>query len=615
MDLTDWDNPSPEHRPLPIKHSLTHDADWKGWVARAAQRGYGGVVTNVSWQAPYLESPEAWERLREVVSACADHRLRVWLYDELGFPSGAAGGHVLRADPTFEAQCLADTGRVSSRFTVMPAFENTPAANMGHLVRRCANIMDDKAMGSFLEATYEAYRRELGPSFRHVECFFTDEPSLVAYHTQVDPARFEQLEIVIDKPDLNLKPLARIPWVVDLPARFKQRYRKELGPLIPLLFEGNSAAARSVRRQYWGLVADLVKGRYFGRLGRWCARNGVAFSGHLLCEEGLWLRIILDGNALACLREMQVPGMDLLSSRPEGVFDAQYWLTALQPASAALHNGTRRVMSEVSDFEQSLGWIKRPAATLPEIKATAAWQAALGVTEFTLYYDTDGWSEADCRSYCDYVGRLNALLREANPSPTVALYYPLAELREDFTPSTKAANEVIYPERFSALNRAFDQAGRWLLEHQYGFALIDEEALRWARCEDGHLVVGGGRFDVLVLPEGAALPELRRIGPWLKEAGRVVHDVAAVAGRTRPVVEVSGDSSRLLCTAFRREGGSIIAMVNVGSQPYEGDCILPAAGGWRVLDPATGVITDVVATDGMLRLRLESFEARLLVRG
>jgi dTDP-4-amino-4,6-dideoxygalactose transaminase len=106
-------------------------------------------------------------------------------------------------------------------------------------------------------------------------------------------------------------------------------------------------------------------------------------------------------------------------------------------------------MTEVSDFSQNMS--KQGPASREQLTATAAWQAAMGVTEFTLYYNRAARPPADYRAYCNFVGRLNALLREANPQPSVLLYYPIYDVWGEFLPvAEKLCREVlslpVYPE-------------------------------------------------------------------------------------------------------------------------------------------------------------------------
>jgi hypothetical protein len=76
-------------------------------------RGFGGVATNVPFTG-YLEDPAAWERLEPAIAAVREADGALWLYDEEGYPSGAAGGIVLRDHPEYEALGLLCVDGVTS---------------------------------------------------------------------------------------------------------------------------------------------------------------------------------------------------------------------------------------------------------------------------------------------------------------------------------------------------------------------------------------------------------------------------------------------------------------------------------------------------------------------
>ena len=158
---------------------------------------------------------------------------------------------------------------------------------------------------------------------------------------------------VADPLDPNVQPLPSVPWVADLPDLYRQRYGQDLVAVRKSLFEGDTDADRQVRRQYWALVTDLLADRYFGQIQRWARAHSVASSGHILWEEELLHHAALEGNSLKMLSRMDIPGLDVLSSDPEAVIHTG-WMTAVLPASAALLNGRRLVMTEVSDFAETM---------------------------------------------------------------------------------------------------------------------------------------------------------------------------------------------------------------------------------------------------------------------
>jgi hypothetical protein len=360
------------------------------------------------------------------------------------------------------------------------------------------------------------------------------------------------------------------------------------------LFAGDSDADRHVRRQFWGLIADLVADRYFGQLERWCGQHHIASSGHTLWEENPLHHVPLEGDALKVLRRMQIPGLDVLSSDPEAVVYGS-WLTALLPESAALVEGRRRVMTEVSDFAQTQAG-KGPAS-LSEMQATAGWQAALGVTEFTLYYEAAKRPAAEYRAYMDYVGRLNAVLRSARPTPSVLLYYPIYDLWAEYLPVAEPLKLESQSGRARQLVHSFLHLGQQLLVAQVPFALADHEVLAGAEVREGKLRIGNQAFSVFVLPAGASLPEAagRVIERFKSAGGRVVRVDAEgqpippeALAKESGVGRLQPQSDRIVLGRFVRDGRAILLLVNVGAKDYRGSVAVEPQTGWSVAYPASG---------------------------
>ncbi|MDK1032456.1 MAG: hypothetical protein QGD94_10650, partial [Planctomycetia bacterium] len=71
--------------------------------------GLGGIC--IMPQSSRLESEylseEFWETVQLIVDEAIRQDMRVWLYDELDYPSGTAGGRVLANHPEYQATGLA----------------------------------------------------------------------------------------------------------------------------------------------------------------------------------------------------------------------------------------------------------------------------------------------------------------------------------------------------------------------------------------------------------------------------------------------------------------------------------------------------------------------------
>jgi hypothetical protein len=638
--LARWSQPPAEDRPLQIIHGFDpRKATPEGvqQMVRGAEpsqvarlglqsyldRGLGGVVCNVAFES-YMRSEESFAALLRTVSGCQKLGMVVWLYDEEGYPSGAAGGLVLKEDPEFEATELAFDAARDDPFIIRPAYEHTHASNNYYAARRYVNLLDDRAIRSFIAHTHDVYWQRLKPYFgTTIQATFTDEPSLIAVCLGQIPEPVRKKVPVVDPIDPSVRPLPAVPWGYDLPKQYRKRYGEDLMAQRRSLFAGESAEDRKVRRQFWGLVADLVAERYFAAIQKWCSRHGIASSGHCLWEEALMHHPALEGNGLKALGFMDIPGLDVLSSDPEAVIHGG-WMTAALPASAALLNGRRRVMTEVSDFSQKMSG--QGPVGLAEMQATAAWQAAWGVTDFTLYYSLADRSAEQYRAYCNYVGRLNAILKPARLAPQVLLYYPVYDLWAEYLPVAEPLRLESQSPRAQRIVRSFMQLGQMLQRSQIPFALIDHEYLAKARAQsEGTLAIKNQRLKALIVPEGVELPPeaARVVERFRKKGGMVIADGAGGAkltgqsliGALRPAYRLSPASDRIALGQFVRDGRPVLLLANVGREPYNGILATDAARAWQHLDPATGAIQPArTEAPGRLRLSLAARQAILLVQ-
>ena len=63
-----------------------------------------GIVVNIYQENGYLENRDNWANFEIAMKEAVRLGFRIWLYDENGYPSGGAGGIVLRDRPEREAK-------------------------------------------------------------------------------------------------------------------------------------------------------------------------------------------------------------------------------------------------------------------------------------------------------------------------------------------------------------------------------------------------------------------------------------------------------------------------------------------------------------------------------
>ena len=597
-----WQSLPSELRPLQIVHGwFAQLPDIDSHAARLKHCGLGGIVSNVH-SPNYLCDEDQWKQFVDSIQAVRTAGLRVWIYDEDGYPSLGAGGVVLDGHRELESFALVYDKDAAEPFSIRPAYEYTHASNNYAAARRYPNPLDAAATKRFLAVTHDQYRTRLGKElFEQVEAFFTDEPSMMGVNIGQIPEE-SRIQVRIDDPlDPNVKLLPMVSWVDDLPDRYRDKYGEDLLPQRKSLFVGNTPEDKRIRRQFWSLLGDLNSERFYGQIQDWCRNAGMslptpqnphvplrlASSGHTLHEENVLCHVPLDGNKLQVLARMDLPGLDMLNSDPMVPFYGG-WKTAGFPCSAAMLTGRRLVMTEVSDFSQKMGGDKKPVE-LTWMQAATAWQAAWGVTEFTLYYRIEDRSEEEYRQYGDFVGRINAVLRNAVPYRPVLLYYPIEILQEEYLPT---AEPFALPTQSAAVQKAvasFERLGGHLTRTQIPFTIVDSAFLSKGEMHDGILEIAESRFHTLLLPDVELPKSVAETINLLRKSGlRILFDQQdKIAFPDVPLLEPA--NPKIVLGSFKRDGYEIYLLTNADQDNvYTGKLNNVTGTQGFILDPQTG---------------------------
>jgi hypothetical protein len=259
---------------------------------------------------------------------------------------------------------------------------------------------------------------------------------------------------------------------------------------------------------------------------------------------------------------------------------------------------------------------------LEEMQATAAWQASWGVTDFTLYYGVGDRPADTCRKYCDYVGRLNAVLKAARPSPQVLLYYPIYDLWAEYLPVAPPLKLDSQSPQAKRIVASFMRMGRMLQRSQIPFSLIDHEHLAATTVQDdGTLAIHGQCYTTLILPEDTDLPPPAEdvVRTFRGRGGRLVVDRSDAQQlpieQLQPGYRISPPTEKIALGQFLRDGHRILLVVNVGSHDFDGHLTGQTSGQWQAMDPATGTIRPCEKDEaGQIPLALTGRQAILLVQ-
>ena len=572
FDPAAFEDPPNEFRPLRLVHGFDRMLTDRNALEGIEERleylqslGVGGIVCNVGTD-DYLMSEKQWEVFRYGLRRAHEMGLVLWLYDEQGYPSGTAGGIVVRSNPEYAALGLACyTQRVDGPAEVVrrlplscKAFEwacaypsdtrptadavtdlsdrvdesgtlrwNAPEGRWTVLYmarrhmyegtfltalprrhtpsRQYINTLDEDAVRAFLRVTHEQYARRTPPElWDDVRAIFTDEPLICYHYTGADPAEEAQDGPVIDRPLFTDRPPA-VPWADDLPDEFRRAAGYDLRPHLAALFTSTAPEARYVRQDFWDVVTSMYSRAYFRQIADWCAEHGTALSGHVLAEENLWGNAMFEGSLFEVLRPMQIPGIDILTADPEAIGD-HVFMAAKTASSVAHVTDKDTVHCECCAFGRLPSGEK---LGLEEFLAQANMLQVMGVNLFTLYQNQRQIGEEAFRRYTDYVGRLSLLLRGGTHVCNVAVLYPVRAGWSCWTPDGRGPApqpETRDLERdFGHLARVYPATCRELAQNQIDFDIVDERAVQEATMADAAMSIADESYPVIVLPAPYAL--------------------------------------------------------------------------------------------------------------
>lgn len=516
--------------------------------------GYAGIVTNVSAKNNYLQDEEEWEVLRFVLEQCGRMDLRVWLYDEKGYPSGGAGGQTVAEDRSYEARALVLLHRLvqpgetaelafphghtrgiaayaypvpdegiqaihvespyrtyavrdtQEKITVVnesgrelllvyfiekPFYEGAHAQHNVCESRRYIDVSNKKAVAAFLRNTYQKYTDHVGDQFTG------NGGGIEAIFTD-EPSYMGKYinaglypDDVYDPFDDTIALYPPVNWGPDVERAFEEKRGYALAPVLLYLFLGKSERAKQVRRDFYQTLTDLYEASFFMQIAEYCKEHGLPFSGHILLEDDIRLHPVFEGNFFSLLRHMTYPGIDMLSSVPE-----KNWADAFTPklvSSVAAAYGRKHVMSESSAH------VEGGKVSKEQMLAAPLLQLALGVDIFTSYYLDTAQPQPDFQVWNRAISGTAERMAAGRLRTPYALYYPIETMNAYYVPEN-GLGDLALQKMMDASADSMSEAMYTILGHQSDFRFVDLEILQKGTCEQGSFRFGDIAVQALVLP-------------------------------------------------------------------------------------------------------------------
>jgi len=571
-------------------------------VRECAAAGFDAVILHPrpGLRTPYLS--KAWfEAIGCCVRAAREEGIKVWLYDEYPYPSGAAGGRVIRRNPDLmekhlliRSYPLAGGGRVSQPLgsdPVLEAFLVPEDAGDSEPEARAQVVTDSigmrnttwisrewdsrfyyppayslryecpRAMEYLPEQVFEAELPEGGwklitftvasgsdflePFGNYVDLSNPMAAEVFLEETHERYRRYfgdvfgtEILGVFTDEPKYR----NALPWSAGIAAW--PDYQRDPRALLALLPE---SGAGELRRRFREWSAGLFTGNWVRPIRDWCRRARLGLIGHISPEEDWWLEVRLVGSILRNLREFSVPGCDLIIP---AVGDRAHPVLNLTPAlavSAAAQTGASHALCEAfgaSGYRLDLQTLKR----------VGDWLMVSGINFIVphgCFYSLEGPRRFDAPptflppgTLHPFLGEwsawLHATMEALGPGPARAADVAIVR------PMTHlcSLSEMRRPEAERLFGQAVEIAER-LLERGLVFHLVDDADLEDAPVRDGGIAIGCAKYHRLIgWPELLSPAVARRLEgvPFLtpEEALRLPGPLECPDGDVRAVRGAAG---------------------------------------------------------------------------
>lgn len=244
---------------------------------------------------PYLS--EAWmDAVEFCVEEGSKRGMKIWLYDDQGWPSGFVGGKLL-SDPAYLARYLTceksrepracdyryrvENDRFVRAERYEPGYEyvcitvrNSPSN---------VDILNESVVEAFIRETHEAYYARLRRCWGKIEGFLRTNRSISA----------------------TLRP------ILPCSTRFTRKIRRvPCGRTALSFYDGTGAEL--FRYRYYSLLNERYTENYAARIHRWCRAHGCLLTGHTIEESRLYTQMWCCAGAMPFYDNEDIPCVDSL---------------------------------------------------------------------------------------------------------------------------------------------------------------------------------------------------------------------------------------------------------------------------------------------------------------
>ena len=454
------------------------------------KNGIGGFFMHArtGLETEYL-SDEWMECIKVCAKEAKKYGMKAWAYDENGWPSGFAGGELLKKEENRDKYILTKIGEYDMEATVSYLLSDSKLIRVSlpvhdtkgkylnlyiYTATSTADILNPDVVKNFLMLTHEKYKEYFGDDFQNmIEGFFTDEPQYHRWNT---------------------------PYTDMIEKYWKETFGEDILDGLGLLFV-EKEGYRQFRYRYWKSMQHLMLQNYAKQVYDWCDDNGVKLTGHYVEEERISSQIMCCGGVMPFYEYEHIPGIDKLQKGTPPAVGAK------QVGSVARQLGKQQVLTESYAM---CGWDVR----LSDLRRITGVQFVNGVNlicqhllpysergmrkyDYPAHYsDINPWVAEEFKRFTDYYARLGVILGEGKECVNVAVLHPLRSGYFDY--KRDLSEDGLGIQR---LDDHLHDTCHMLASNGVDYHFLDETLLaKYGYVRDGHIGCGKCEYEYLILP-------------------------------------------------------------------------------------------------------------------
>lgn len=503
---------------------------------------------------------ESWfEEIDYIMEFAHSHNMRVWLLDDISYPTGVANGLLfdkgenrksrrvkalrtdiagkrsdvkvrIQLDAQFDERLIGVylakrdekshslyepvdiTKQVYGDYVYLDTEEGyysiiAVIETSAHWEREgYIDMLDPLSVRALIEAVYEPHYKRYGEYFGNTFCgFFSDEPrfNCSAYKPGTVKHAYDG--------KIGRYGMA-YPW--------NQEIYEKLGTdssVLSLWFEMGESTA-NIRCKYMELITDCYAQNFVEQLSQWCRERGVLYTGHIIEDMDAHTSIMCSaGHYFKAMKSADIASVDvvlhqIISMENDGNHIAKYLApgysdsgffnyTLMKLASSCAHLDAHKQGRALCEIFGAYGW----GESMKEMIYLANHALVRGINYFIPHAFTSEFDNKDCPPHF-YAGGLNP----SNNSYKLLFDY-MNRVSGIFTEGKALIDvAVLYHAQAEWSGGCYDTCdviAKELMQNQIDFDFVDFEALSQGVSTDDQFVIGDNTYKILIVPYYEKLPE------------------------------------------------------------------------------------------------------------